>query len=247
MAGSGAVVRCEGVGKRYWRRTGHGLNHLLSYLLGAVRSRAELWALRGVSFELARGESIGVVGPNGTGKSTLLKLLASVTMPSAGRVETHGRVAALLELGAGFHPELTGRENIALNAAVLGMSRREIAERFDRIVEFSGLAEHLDAPIKHYSSGMTARLGFAIAVHTDPDVLLADEVLAVGDAAYQRTCLERIASLRESGMAMVLVSHDMAQVREVCDRAVFLRGGEVVEQGQPDAVCAAYEASLQPA
>ncbi|GAG50291.1 unnamed protein product, partial [marine sediment metagenome] len=168
-----SAIRCEGLGKRYWRSRGHGLNHLLGSLWRRRRSpNEELWALRGVSFELARGEALGVIGPNGSGKSTLLKVLAGVSAPTEGSYEVTGRVAALLELGAGFSSELSGRENVFLNGAVLGMTRREMKSKFDAIVEFAGVRDFIDMPVKHYSSGMAMRLGFSIAVHTEPDVLL---------------------------------------------------------------------------
>ncbi len=188
-------------------------------------------ALRDVSFDAAHGESIAVIGHNGSGKSTLLKLLARILPPDRGRVETNGRVASLLELGAGFHGDLTGRENIYLNGAILGLSRSDIDERFDEIVDFAGIRPLLDTAVRTYSSGLYVRLGFAIAVAVDPDILLVDEVLAVGDAEFQDRSLERMQRFRDEGKTFVLVSHDLAAVREMCDRAILLDHGRVVFDG----------------
>ena len=242
MTGNGPLIRCERVAKRYRKKTGHGLGDLARWLWRAARARDEFWALKDVSFELARGEALGVIGPNGSGKSTLLKLLAGVSAPTKGRIEVHGRLAALLELGAGFHYELTGEENICLNGAVLGMTRREIAARFDEIVAFAELAEFISMPVKHYSSGMVARLGFAVAVHSAPEVLLVDEVLSVGDMSFQKKCQERIERLRAEGTALVLVTHSLPLVAQLCERAMLLVEGKVAAQGEPSEVCAAYRA-----
>jgi lipopolysaccharide transport system ATP-binding protein len=197
-------------------------------------------ALRNASFEMKEGEAVGIIGPNGVGKSTTLKLIAGITDATSGRVVVNGRVAALLELGAGFHPDLTGRENIYLNAAIIGMSRQEIDARFDSIVAFSELEQFLDTPVKRYSSGMYCRLGFAVAAHANPDILLTDEVLAVGDAAFQSKCLRRMRELKDAGKTIVFVSHDLPRVRRLCSRAMLLYQGQIVADGPTSEVIAAY-------
>ncbi len=198
------------------------------------------WALRGVSLDVTRGEMLGVIGRNGSGKTTLLRLLARLMEPDRGGVEVRGRIAALLELGAGFHPELTGIENIYLNGSLLGLTDRETRKRMAAIVDFSELEEFIDTPVKHYSSGMFMRLGFAIAAHVDPEVLLVDEVLAVGDEPYQRKCLDKIAQFRNEGRTIVLVSHDLDAVRDHCERCIWLDGGEVILDGESHEVVGAY-------
>ena len=185
------------------------------------------WALRGVDFAVQPGEVLGVICRNGAGKSTLLKILSRITPPTGGRVDLHGRVGSLLEVGTGFHPELTGRENIYLSGAILGMRRHEIRDKFDRIVEFAEIGPFLDTPVKRYSSGMYVRLAFAVAAHLNPEVLLVDEVLAVGDATYQRRCIQRMAALAESGMTVLFVSHNMDLIPRLCGKAVLLQAGRV--------------------
>jgi lipopolysaccharide transport system ATP-binding protein len=197
-------------------------------------------ALQDVSFEVAPGEVLGVIGRNGAGKSTLLKILARVLRPSRGRVELHGRLGSLLEVGAGFHPELTGRENIFLNAAILGMSRGEIVRKLEEIIDFSGCAKYLDEPVRHYSSGMYMRLAFAVAAHIEPEILLIDEVLAVGDADFERKCLQKIEQVGKRGQTVLLVSHNIQTVLRLCPRALLLDQGQVVEVGPSAAVTARY-------
>ena len=191
------------------------------------------WALRDVSLAVLPGEAVGVIGPNGAGKSTILKLLAGILRPDGGRVAVSGRTAALIEIGAGFHGDLTGRENVFLNGAILGMSRREIRAKLDSIVAFAGLERFLDMPVKRYSSGMYARLGFSIAAHVDPDVLLVDEVLSVGDALFRLRCLDRMRELVRNGAALVFITHDLDQMQSICRRAVVLEGGAVAFSGSP--------------
>jgi ABC-2 type transport system ATP-binding protein len=201
------------------------------------RSRAEeFWALRDVSFEIQEGESLGLIGHNGSGKTTLLKVIAGILRPTSGRVRQYGRIAALLELGAGFHPELTGRENVYLNASFLGLTRRETDRVYPEIVEFAELPDFMDNQVKFYSSGMLVRLGFAVAVHVDPDILLIDEVLAVGDEAFQARCLDRVRRFQREGRTIVLVTHALDTVRQVCDRAVMLDHGIVHAIGSPEEV-----------
>lgn len=196
--------------------------------------RSSFWALKDVSFEVAQGECLGIIGRNGAGKSTLLKLLAQITEPTRGTARLRGRVGSLLEVGTGFHPELTGRENIYLNGSLLGMTRREINDQFDEIVDFSGIERFLDTPVKRYSSGMTVRLAFAVAAHLTPEILLIDEVLAVGDAQFQKRCLGKMNDVARSGRTVLFISHNMAAIESLCDRAIVLRGGELVFDGKPE-------------
>jgi homopolymeric O-antigen transport system ATP-binding protein len=200
----------------------------------------DIWALEDVSFEVAEGDVLGVIGRNGAGKSTLLKLLTRITSPTKGSAEIRGRVGSLLEVGTGFHPELTGRENIFLNGSILGMKRREIQARFSDIVDFSGVEQFIDTPVKRYSSGMYVRLAFSVAAHLEPDILLVDEVLAVGDAEFQRRCLGRMEDLGSEGRTVLFVSHNMQTIAQLCDRALLLDGGRVVEDGPSADVVARY-------
>lgn len=244
------AIRAEELSKRYRRSApGRRLQTLKSALLGrslAAGAAAEetIPALERVSFEVAGGEAFGIVGGNGSGKSTLLKLMAGILRPSTGAIETRGRVAALIELGAGFHPEISGRENIFINGAVLGLSKREIAARYQQIVDFSGLADFVEEPVKNYSSGMWVRLGFAVAIHTDPEILLVDEVLAVGDEAFAHKCLRRIEELLAAGRTVVFVSHSLALVEGLCSRVLWLDRGRVRAIGEPRRVVDAYRQAV---
>jgi ABC-type polysaccharide/polyol phosphate transport system ATPase subunit len=207
------------------------------------RAASELWSLRDVSFSVAQGEALGIVGRNGAGKSTILKILARITSPTAGVSRTRGRVAALLEVGTGFHGELTGRENVYLNGAILGMSRRDITLRFDQIVDFSGVERFLDTPVKRYSSGMYLRLAFAVAAHLEPDVLVVDEILAVGDAEFQRKCLGRMQEAEQDGRTLIFVSHDLESLKRVCDRSLWLDRGQVLQSGPTEEIVRSYLSS----
>lgn len=208
---------------------------------GAATHRSEeLWALRDLDLEVGRGEVLGVIGRNGAGKSTLLKVFSRITEPTVGRVEVTGRVGSLLEVGTGFHPELTGRENIQLNGAILGMTRAEIKRRFDRIVEFGEIGRFLDTPVKRYSSGMYVRLAFAVAAHLDPDILIVDEVLSVGDAGFQKKCVGTMSEVAGSGRTVVFVSHNMQAIRSLCRTAIQLDGGRIVRRGDAKSVVAQY-------
>jgi ABC-2 type transport system ATP-binding protein len=200
----------------------------------------DFWALKGVSFDVAEGTTYGLVGHNGSGKSTLLKCMARIYRPNRGDIAMRGRVSALLELGAGFHPELSGRENVYLNASILGMSKREVDARFDDIVGFAGLEEFIDTPVKNYSSGMFVRLGFSVAITVEPDILLVDEVLAVGDESFQLRCMEKFAELRRSGRTIVIVSHGLDAVRNICDNAAWLDHGNLMKEGEAHEVVTAY-------
>jgi lipopolysaccharide transport system ATP-binding protein len=242
------MLEVESIGKRY--RLGGGVRHdtlrdALTHRFGRrgpsrADSSSHFWALRGISFAVAEGEMVGVVGRNGAGKSTLLKLLSRITAPTEGRIRIAGRVASLLEVGAGFHPELSGRENIFMNGAILGMTRREIESRFDSIVEFAEVERFLDMPIKRYSSGMYVRLAFAIAAHLEPEILLVDEVLAVGDAEFRNKCLGRMASVARGGRTVLFVSHNLSAIQQVTTRCLLLEKGKLVRDGATPDVLASY-------
>jgi lipopolysaccharide transport system ATP-binding protein len=203
----------------------------------------EFWAVRDVSFEVRRGEALGIIGHNGAGKSTILKLLAGITTPSQGEITIRGNIAALIEVGSGFHPELTGRENVYLSGSILGMRRSEIRRKLDSIIDFAEIREFIDTPVKRYSSGMYVRLGFSIAAHLDPDILLLDEVLAVGDAAFQTKCLERVHELQASGKTIIFISHDLNAVERMCDRVLLMQHGELIADGPPGDVIDKYKTS----
>jgi ABC-type polysaccharide/polyol phosphate transport system ATPase subunit len=237
------TIVVDNVSKKY--KIGKGLTafrDLLQFRKDDTRN-AYHWAVKDLSFKLQSGESLGIIGPNGAGKTTILKLLTQVTHPTSGSIRMDGRFSALIELGAGFHPDLSGRENIYLNGSILGMQRSEIKERFDEIVDFAGIGDYLDTPVKRYSSGMYARLGFSIAAHVDPQILLVDEVLAVGDYAFRQKCYARMDELRKKGTSLIFVSHDMEAVRRVCDRGLVMYRGENIFQGTaPEAVVAYSDA-----
>ena len=216
-------------------------------LRGQRQAPKEFWALNDVSFDVLPGQVVGIVGRNGAGKSTLLKVLSRITEPTRGRIELRGRIASLLEVGTGFHPELTGRENVYLNGTILGMRKREIDRKFDEIVDFSEVAQFIDTPVKRYSSGMYVRLAFAVAAHLDPEILVVDEVLAVGDAEFQRKCLGKMNDVAQQGRTVLFVSHNMAAVRGLCTRAILLRQGNVALDGETDRVISAYLAAGQTA
>lgn len=206
--------------------------------------KEKFWALKDLNFEIEQGEKVAVIGRNGTGKSTLLKLLSRITEPTEGRAYIKGKVASLLEVGTGFHPELTGRENIFLNASILGMKKNCIKKRFDEIVDFAGIEKFLDTPVKRYSSGMYVRLGFSVMAHLDIDILLVDEVLAVGDSAFQKKCLAKMQETAKTGRTVVFISHNTTAVQELCNRAILLDGGQIKAQGRVDEVINIYYKSL---
>jgi ABC-type polysaccharide/polyol phosphate transport system ATPase subunit len=234
------------VSKRYRirRESDAPARSLLSKLAQLTR-KEDFWALKDVSFEVPRGQALGIIGHNGAGKSTILKLLSRITTPSMGEIMINGRLSALIEVGSGFHPELTGRENIYLNGSILGMMRREITEKLDSIVSFAELRQFIDTPVKRYSSGMYVRLGFSIAAHLNPDILLLDEVLAVGDAAFQQKCIERVKELQKKGTTIVFISHDLRAVQQLCDRVILLKRGQIEADGKPEETIALYQSLSQ--
>src|SRR5690554_3180641 len=205
-----------------------------------MKKGEHFWALKDVSFDVKQGEVMGIVGKNGAGKSTLLKILSKITQPTEGKIEIIGRVASLLEVGTGFHPELTGRENIYLNGTLLGMTRKEVADKLEEIVEFSGVKKFIDTPVKHYSSGMYVRLAFSVAAHLEPEILIIDEVLAVGDAEFQKKCLGKMKDVAGEGRTVIFVSHDLAAVRKLCTRGVLLEHGEIIYKGDTQKVLDKY-------
>lgn len=238
------AIQVKGVGKRFRLRAGGGRT-LKSMVMDMIRkpgAERELWALKAVDFEVRRGMTLGLIGANGAGKSTLLALLAGTMQPTEGTIRTSGVISSLLELGAGFHPDLTGRENVFLAGAIMGLTREQMNRRFDAIVEFADIGRFIDQPVKHYSSGMYVRLGFAVAVEVDPEILLVDEVLAVGDASFQRKCLRRMAEFREQRKTMLIISHDLNTIQSVSDEILFLDHGRVLGHGDPGKVIGEYEA-----
>jgi lipopolysaccharide transport system ATP-binding protein len=250
---SETVIHVEGLGKRYRVRERERYLALRDVLMRAFtaqfrrgherRTRDYLWALRDVSFDVHQGEVVGLIGRNGAGKTTLLKILSRITRPTTGSAEIHGRIGSLLEVGTGFHPELTGRENVYLSGAILGMRKSEINRKFDEIVSFSGVERFLDTPLKHYSTGMQMRLAFSVAAHLEPEILLVDEVLAVGDAEFQKKCLGKMQDVSKSGRTVVFVSHQMNQIRRLCSRAICIGGGNLQRDGLASVVVNEYEAA----
>lgn len=241
------AVTLDGVSKRFilhHQKSRSFQEALVNLIHRHNGSKEEFWALRDVTFTVGRGESWGIIGQNGSGKSTILKLITRILEPTSGHIKVNGKVSALIELGAGFHPDLTGRENIFLNGSILGISRKEMNRKYDDIVAFSELERFIDTPVRHYSSGMYARLGFSVAVSVEPDILIIDEVLAVGDESFQRKCFERIEHFQRMGKTIIFVSHSMEIVRSLCDKAVFLIQGQVQAQGQIDHVVDRYLDSL---
>jgi len=269
------VVKVENIGKRYRIGIKEEMHeNLLSALLGVIKSPIQnykrhrslykfddiaggngedtegqegdiIWALRNVSFDVGRGEKIGIIGRNGSGKSTLLKILSKITSPTVGKAEIRGKVSSLLEVGTGFHQELTGRENIFLNGTILGMKRKEIEKKFDEIVDFSGVERYLDTPVKRYSSGMRVRLAFSVAAHLEPEILIVDEVLAVGDAAFQSKSLGKMNEAAEEGRTVLIVSHNMAAIENLCNRAILLHNGFIKKIGTPEETIALYLSETQ--
>lgn len=238
------LIVCDHVSKKFQRHRGQRLlrEHVASWWRRT--EVVDFYALRNVSFEIESGTSVAIIGSNGAGKSTLLSVISGLAKPDEGSITVNGKIAALLELGSGFHPDLTGAENLVLNASLLGFSRKETAALFDPIVEFAGLTEVIDEPLRTYSSGMGMRLAFSIAINVNPEVLIIDEVLGVGDQAFQVKCLDRLRSFRESGGTLLFVSHSSSLVSEFCDRALWLDHGELMMQGDADEVIAAYQGKI---
>lgn len=236
------AIRVENLSKKFELGVlGAGsLRELFSGLFAGKKARNEFWALSDLSFDVNQGDIVGIVGKNGAGKSTLLKILSRITQPTTGRIEINGRVSSLLEVGTGFNPELTGKENIYLNGTILGMSRSEISRKYDEIVDFSGVARFLDTPVKHYSSGMYVRLAFAVAAHLEPEILIIDEVLAVGDSEFQQKCLGKMGEVSKSGRTILFVSHNMSAVMSLCNKGILLKQGKLLKQGNISDIVTQY-------
>jgi lipopolysaccharide transport system ATP-binding protein len=236
-------ILVEEVSKRYWLKQGkpQTFQQALGQMAGLVKHSKPFWALRDVSLGVEQGEAVGLIGHNGAGKSTLLRLICGLGRPTSGRVQVEGRVAALLELGVGFHPQLTGRESLYVSGVMSGLCRAEVEARYQEIVDFAGIEEFIDQPLRTYSSGMQMRLGFSVAMHVDPDVLIVDEALAVGDAQFQQKCLDRIESFRRAEKTLLFVSHDMLTINRFCNRAIWLEHGQVQADGPAKQVTEAYQ------
>lgn len=239
------AIVIDHVSKLFRRQKQRTFKEMLPALLGGKSVVDSFWALNDISLTVNRGETIGIIGPNGSGKSTLLKLIAGVSQPTKGSVTVNGRIAPLIELGAGFHPELTGRENVYLNGVILGMLRSEVEAKFNDIVDFAELHEFIDTPVKHYSSGMYFRLAFAVAIHIDPQIMLIDEIMAVGDEAFQKKCMKKMHEFQKQSVSMVIVSHNMELVREFSDRVFFIQDHQIGFEGSPSATIAKYQQTTQ--
>ena len=237
---TGTAVELDGVSKKFRLYRERNQTLKAAIMRGRTSIHEDFWALRDVSFNVSAGSTFGLVGGNGSGKSTLLKCLARIYLPTEGTIRAGGRIAALLEVGTGFHPELSGRENVFLNGSILGMSRREVARKFDEIVDFSGIAKFIDQPVKNYSSGMYVRLGFSVAISVEPDLLLVDEVLAVGDEVFQEKCRQKFQELKASGRTIILVSHSLPTVIDMCDQAAWLDNGRLMAVGQAESTVAEF-------
>ncbi|MBF0260959.1 MAG: ABC transporter ATP-binding protein [Magnetococcales bacterium] len=248
------LVRVENVSKKFCRDLKRSLHYGITDMMRAVRGlgrehqlrKDEFWAIREVSFSLKRGEIVGIIGPNGAGKTTLLRLINGLILPDQGEIHLRGRIGALIQLGAGFSPILSGRENIFVNAAILGMSKSEIQHKLEQIIEFADIGEFIDAPVQSYSSGMRARLGFAVAIHMDPDILLVDEILAVGDMIFRNKAMARMQQLAQSGMAIIFISHNLDQVDRLCNRAIFFKSGQCIADGPTRKIITRYVAACTP-
>lgn len=234
------VIEFKGVSKKFKKGQKLFLKQALLDFFKPGKA-LDFWALKDVSFNIKKGEVVGIIGANGSGKSTILKLIAGVMTLTRGSVEVSGRIGPLIELGAGFHPELSGRDNIYLNGTILGLSKSEIDENFEKIVQFAELSEFIDTPVKHYSSGMYMRLGFSIAIHIDPEILLVDEILAVGDIGFQKKCLDKMKSFHEEGITIVIISHSMDIVSDFCQRVILMSGGKIAASGEPKKIVERYK------
>lgn len=225
---SNIAIKISHVSKLFHRQKQRTFKELIPALVGGEKAVETFWALQDIDLEIKKGETVGIIGPNGSGKSTLLKLIAGVSKPTNGSIKINGKIAPLIELGAGFHPELTGRENVFLNGVILGMSRKEVDGKFKQIIDFSELWDFIDQPVKHYSSGMYLRLAFAVAIHTEPEILLVDEILAVGDASFQKKCFDKMEEFKSKGTTIIYVSHGLVTVEKFCDKTAFINKSKLI-------------------
>lgn len=237
---SNTVIKFQNVTKKFAFQSQKTFKEFLPALIKGEETSKGFTALDDISFEIEKGDSIGIIGPNGSGKSTILKLIAGVMSPTMGKVEVKGQISPLIELGAGMHPELTGKENIYLNGAILGLKKKQIEANLQSIIDFSEIEEFIDQPVKHYSSGMYMRLAFAIAVHVDPEILIVDEILAVGDDAFQKKCFRKMEEFKQNGVTIIFVSHSLGQVREFCNKAIYINHSNLIIQGSTEIVCQKY-------
>ncbi len=238
------VIKFDRVTKKFSFQSQKTFKEFLPALLKGEETSKGFIALNDISFAIEQGDCVGIVGPNGSGKSTILKLIAGVMSPTSGKISVHGKISPLIELGAGMHPELTGRENIYLNGAILGLSRKEIEKNFQSIVDFSEMSEFIDQPVKHYSSGMYMRLAFAIAIHVNPEILIVDEILAVGDDAFQAKCFAKMEEFKKNGVTIIFVSHNLEQIKSFCNKAIYINHSNLIVQGDTKTVCQKYLTDL---
>lgn len=244
MSDSEIAIKIDHVSKLFHRQKQRTFKELIPALVGGEAAVETFWALQDINLEIKKGETVGIIGPNGSGKSTLLKLIAGVSQPTKGSITVNGRIAPLIELGAGFHPELTGRENVMLNGVILGMTRKEVEAKFEEIVNFAELWEFIDQPVKHYSSGMYLRLAFAVAIHTEPEILLVDEILGVGDEAFQRKCFQKITDLKERNVTIIMVTHSLDSVEKYCGKAILLKHSKLLFQGTVVETISQYQRTI---
>lgn len=241
---SQSVIELNAVSKLFFKQEQKTFKEFLPAFFSGHKTREWFWALKDINLEIKPGETVGIMGPNGSGKSTLLKLIAGVSRPNEGNIQSKGRVAPLIELAAGFHPELTGRENVYLNGIILGMSHKEVEAKFKAIVDFAELWDFIDSPVKHYSSGMYVRLAFSVAVHTNPDILLLDEILAVGDEQFQAKCFAKLRTIQKEGKTIIYVSHDKKSVIDFCTRAIYINKSVLVKDGSPKEISTLYTTQI---
>jgi ABC-type polysaccharide/polyol phosphate transport system ATPase subunit len=239
------IIKFENVTKKFSLLKQKTFKEFLPALFTGKETKNEFIAFENINFEIEKGETVGIIGPNGCGKSTILKLVAGVMSPASGKVTVNGKISPLIELGAGMHPELTGKENIYLNATILGLSKKEIDRKYESILEFSELGEFINQPVKHYSSGMYVKLAFSVAIQVDPEILIIDEILAVGDAAFQPKCFAKMEEFKKRGTTILFVSHSLGQVEKFCTRAIYINNHHLIADGKPEKVCAQYLADLQ--
>jgi len=245
MKKTDSAIQFKNVSKKFILQKQKTFKELLPAFLQGKETKKEFWALKDVDFTVKKGETLGIIGPNGSGKSTILKLIAGVMSPTKGKITVNGKVSPLIELGAGFHPELSGRENIYLNGSILGLTQKEIDQNFKKIVDFAELWDFIDQPVKHYSSGMYMRLGFSVAIHVNPEILIIDEILAVGDTAFQAKCLDKMRDFQAQGITIIIVSHSLETIKAFCQKTIWLDNGKINQEGNPEKTIPLYQQSIE--